>query len=150
MSLFSLDILDPSLSKRPSPSPRIPLQTLSNASTVVPSTPSKEPRKTEAPGPPRWNTPEFWVYGFAFLTVVPMMFYCAYDVSKGIFAKALGTKIVESNLNYSKYKALLSDGWIFGRKVVCATSITSLTIRITVMLNTPAFVTISSFFHFSL
>jgi protein-cysteine N-palmitoyltransferase HHAT len=84
MSLFSLDVLDPSLVKRPSQSPRIPLQTLSSTSTDVPSTPSKQQRKTEEAGPPRWNTPEFWFYGVVFVIVVPMMFYCAYDVSKGM------------------------------------------------------------------
>jgi len=83
MSLFSLDILEPSLISRPSPSPRIPLQQLSSSSTVVqPSTPSKQPRKTEEPGPPRWNTPEFWFYGFAFATVVPLMCWTAWTVSR--------------------------------------------------------------------
>ena len=84
MSLFSLDILEPSLIKRPSQSPRIPLEALSNPSTEVPSTSSKQPRKTEEPGPPRWNTLEFWFYGFVFVTVVPMMVWCAYDVSRGL------------------------------------------------------------------
>lgn len=88
MSLFSLDILEPSLIKqRASHSPGIPFQTLSNTSTQVeapPSTPSKQPRKTEQElRPPRWNTPEFWFYGFAFVTVVPLMFWCAFDVSRG-------------------------------------------------------------------
>ena len=83
MSLFSLDILEPSLIKRPA-TPRIPLQTISSSTTEVPSTPSKQPRKTDEPGPPRWNSPEFWIYGFAFVTVVPTMFYCAYDVSRGL------------------------------------------------------------------
>lgn len=31
----------------------------------------------------RWRTPEFFVYYFAFITVVPMMFKVTYDVSKG-------------------------------------------------------------------
>ena len=92
MSLFSLDILEPSLIKRrASHSPRIPFQTLSNASTQVevPSpTPSKQPRKTEQElSPPRWNTPEFWFYGFAFVAVVPLMFWCAFDVSRGSIIK---------------------------------------------------------------
>ena len=92
MSLFSLDILEPSLIKhRTSQSPRIPFQTLSNTSTQVevpPSTPSKQPRKTEQElGPPRWNTPEFWFYGFIFVTVVPLMFWCAFDVSRGLITR---------------------------------------------------------------
>jgi hypothetical protein len=86
MSLFSLDILEPSLVKRPSTSSRFPLQALSNASTEVASTPPKQADKAVVePSAPRWNTPEFWFYGFAFVTVVPMMFYCAYDVSKGCY-----------------------------------------------------------------
>lgn len=116
MSLFSLDILEPSLIKRPT-TPRIPLQAISNSTTEVPSTPSKQPRKTDELGPPRWNTPEFWFYGFVFLTVVPTMFYCAYDVSRGLFPPALSLS-VETNPNYQKYKDILSDGWILGRKVV--------------------------------
>ena len=92
MSLFSLEILEPSLIKqRASQSPRIPLQTLSNTSTQVeapPSTPSKQPRKAdEEEGPPRWNTHEFWFYGFVFVTVVPLMFWCAFDVSRGFVYK---------------------------------------------------------------
>ena len=33
--------------------------------------------------PSRWRKPEFFVYYFAFITVVPMMFKVTYDVSKG-------------------------------------------------------------------
>ncbi|KAI9845788.1 MAG: glycerol transporter, partial [Pleopsidium flavum] len=32
--------------------------------------------------PSRWKTPEFFVYYFIFITVVPMMFKVTYDVSK--------------------------------------------------------------------
>src|SRR5271169_883457 len=84
MSLFSLDILEPALTKRPSTPPRIPLQNLSSTSTVLPSTPSKpQPKQTEEPGPPRWNTPEFYFYALTFIVVVPQMVYCAWDVSRG-------------------------------------------------------------------
>jgi len=84
MSLFSLDILEPSLTKRPSTPPRIPLQNLSSTSTVLPSTPSKsQPKQLEELSPPRWNTPEFYFYAFAFFIVVPQMVWCAYDVSRG-------------------------------------------------------------------
>lgn len=32
--------------------------------------------------PSRWNTTEFYFYYFIFLTVVPYMFWIAYDVSR--------------------------------------------------------------------
>jgi hypothetical protein len=32
--------------------------------------------------PPKWNTLEFYVYYLVFLTVVPYMFWIAYDVSR--------------------------------------------------------------------
>jgi hypothetical protein len=136
MSLFSLDILEPALVSRSSSSPRIPLQSLSSDSTAVPSTPSKQPRKTDEPGPPRWNTPEFWFYGLAFLTVVPVMFWTAWDVSRrsNVYANANEA----SNPNYSKYVGLLSDGWILGRKVVCSVDELAKG-RIPAMLNTLVF-----------
>ncbi|RHZ52237.1 hypothetical protein CDV55_103359 [Aspergillus turcosus] len=55
--------------------------------------------------PPNWRTPEFFVYYFVFLTVVPMMFKTVIDASK------------ESHPSYSTYEHLLSPGWIPGRKV---------------------------------
>ncbi|KAF7162316.1 hypothetical protein CNMCM5623_007661 [Aspergillus felis] len=55
--------------------------------------------------PPNWRTPEFFVYYFVFLTVVPMMFKTVIDASK------------ESHPGYSAYEHLLSPGWIPGRKV---------------------------------
>lgn len=39
---------------------------------------------------PRWRTPEFMLYYLVFVTVVPMMFKAAYDVSKGERARILG------------------------------------------------------------
>ena len=32
--------------------------------------------------PSKWNTPEFYFYYFVFLTIVPYMFWIAYDVSR--------------------------------------------------------------------
>lgn len=32
--------------------------------------------------PSKWRTPEFYIYYFIFLTVVPYMFWVAYDVSR--------------------------------------------------------------------
>ncbi|CAK7198679.1 glycerol transporter [Sporothrix eucalyptigena] len=55
--------------------------------------------------PSKWYTPEFYVYYFIFLTVVPYMFWVAYDVSR------------PSDPRYPKYEDKLSPGWIPGRKV---------------------------------
>jgi protein-cysteine N-palmitoyltransferase HHAT len=129
MSLFSLDILEPSLLKSTrSQSPRIPLQTLASSHTAVSSdttssSPSKQPRKTNGeapqPGPPRWNTPEFWFYGLVFVLVCPMMVYCTVDLSRGTSPNLACLLIWAADKpNYKKYVDLLSEGWIFGRKVV--------------------------------
>jgi len=32
--------------------------------------------------PSKWNTPEFYFYYFVFITIVPYMFWIAYDVSR--------------------------------------------------------------------
>ncbi|WPK27262.1 hypothetical protein PUMCH_004640 [Australozyma saopauloensis] len=53
----------------------------------------------------RWNTWEFKFYMVVFIVVVPMMFKTAMNA------------LNETNANYSKFLLLLSDGWMFGRKV---------------------------------
>ncbi|AEO65954.1 uncharacterized protein THITE_2077439 [Thermothielavioides terrestris NRRL 8126] len=55
--------------------------------------------------PSKWATPEFYFYYLVFLTVVPYMFWIAYDVSR------------PSDPRYGKFAHLLSDGWIPGRKI---------------------------------
>lgn len=55
--------------------------------------------------PSKWKTPEFYFYYFVFVTIVPYMFWVAYDVSR------------PSHPNYHKFEYLLSDGWIPGRKI---------------------------------
>ncbi len=55
--------------------------------------------------PSKWSTPEFRFYMACFLVVVPILFKTAMDASN------------ETNPNYYIYKGILSDGWIFGRKV---------------------------------
>lgn len=55
--------------------------------------------------PSRWSTPEFKFYLIAFAVVVPILFKTAMDASN------------ETNPNYYIYEGILSDGWIFGRKV---------------------------------
>lgn len=55
--------------------------------------------------PRKWNTPEYYLYYFVFLTVIPLMIKSVYDVSG------------PWHPNYSDYESLLSPGWIPGRKV---------------------------------
>lgn len=66
------------------------------------SAPSKGELHTQ---PSRWSTPEFRFYLFCFVAVVPLLFKTAMDASN------------ETNPNYYIYQGILSDGWIFGRKV---------------------------------
>ena len=55
---------------------------------------------------PLWNTTEFKFYYVAFIIVVPWMIKTAMDASN------------ETNVtNYYKFEPLLSQGWLFGRKV---------------------------------
>ncbi|CAN6648872.1 membrane-bound O-acyltransferase Gup1p [Trichomonascus vanleenenianus] len=71
--------------------------------------PAEDEKKRQAiinsAGKPRWKTKEFYFYGVIFALAVPMMFKAAIDASS------------QDNANYDKYKHLLSDGWMFGRKV---------------------------------
>lgn len=53
----------------------------------------------------RWHTLEFRFYVLVFAVVVPLMYKTAMDASN------------ETNPNYSRFEHLLSDGWMFGRKV---------------------------------
>lgn len=55
--------------------------------------------------PSRWKTLEFRFYLACFAVVVPLMFKTAAEASN------------ETNPNYWIYKGVLSNGWIFGRKV---------------------------------
>ncbi|KAK4518315.1 Chitin synthase, class 7 [Mucor velutinosus] len=55
--------------------------------------------------PSRWHTKEFYFYYVCFCIVVPYMFKVTYNLSK------------ESHPNYHLYQDLLSEGWLFGRKV---------------------------------
>jgi len=55
--------------------------------------------------PSRWKTPEFYFYYFICIITIPQMFNRAIKFSS------------PDNVNYPKYKNLLSDGWMFGRKV---------------------------------
>lgn len=72
--------------------------------------PARDPAKykvvvAKAHPEPRRNTWEFKLYMVVFIAVVPLMFITAMKAAN------------ETNPNYSKFLPLLSDGWIFGRKV---------------------------------
>lgn len=75
--------------------------------------------------PPLWGTLEFYFYYFIFVTIVPLMFYIPYTVSKRtelvflheVFDLSTNPRPA-SHPNYLKYVNLLSNGWIPGRKVV--------------------------------
>lgn len=53
----------------------------------------------------KWGTFEFKIYLAVFVVVVPLLWKTAMDASN------------ETNPNYPKYERLLSQGWMFGRKV---------------------------------
>ncbi|KAJ4295938.1 glycerol transporter [Collariella sp. IMI 366227] len=55
--------------------------------------------------PPKWRTPEFYLYYLILLVVVPYMFWIAYDVSR------------PSDPRYHNFEPWLQDGWIPGRKI---------------------------------
>lgn len=53
----------------------------------------------------RWGSWEFKLYYLVFAVIVPLMFKAAMEASN------------ETNPNYFRYEGLLSQGWMFGRKV---------------------------------
>lgn len=53
----------------------------------------------------RWASPEFLFYLVVFLITVPLMFHAGMSASN------------ETNPNYVKFENLLSEGWMWGRKV---------------------------------
>lgn len=71
--LYSLDTLDTRLTTSS--------KTPANPSGEVPD--SKEKRDVASQARPSlWNTPEYYFYYFIFITIVPLMFYVPYSVSK--------------------------------------------------------------------
>ncbi|KAG5420746.1 GUP1 [Candida metapsilosis] len=69
----------------------------------------KEDKKQQSIGkeakPSKWGTLEFKFYYLVFIIVVPLMFKAAMEASN------------ETNPNYPRFERLLSNGWMFGRKV---------------------------------
>lgn len=98
--LYSLDTLD----TRFTTSSQTPLKSAAEDSAkTADETPSL--RAPVGASPPRWKTPEFFLYLLVFLYCVPSMYLAVVAVSQ------------PTSPNYSKYEDLLSDGWLFGRKV---------------------------------
>jgi hypothetical protein len=85
--LYSLDTLD----TRFTVSANTPLKTAadtrsSHSNSVRDPSSSKDARSQEivnGASPSKWRTPEFFVYYFVFITVVPLMFKTVIDVSQG-------------------------------------------------------------------
>ncbi|KIW45137.1 uncharacterized protein PV06_03549 [Exophiala oligosperma] len=100
--LYSLDILDTRFTTSSSTSLKHVNGNASNKATVEkdgkPSTPTDI-------SPSKWRTPEFYFYALVFLFCVPQMYWAVVEVSQ------------PESPNYSKYEHLLSQGWLFGRKV---------------------------------
>ncbi|KAF4612610.1 hypothetical protein G7Y89_g15569 [Cudoniella acicularis] len=103
-SIYALDTID----TRFTSSSSIPYKTVIDARDDPATSGSK--RDDSVPGlgvktdrhgrpvaqPSKWKTPEFYFYYFVFITIVPYMFWIAYDVSR------------PSDPNYHKYQHLLS------------------------------------------
>ncbi|KAI9788555.1 MAG: glycerol transporter [Peltula sp. TS41687] len=86
--LYSLDTLDTRFTAESNRS-----ISSSKSATAIDSAPHASRRQVvdrHGSQGPRWRTPEFMLYYFVFVTVVPMMFKAAYDVSKGESARVLG------------------------------------------------------------
>ncbi|BFZ64975.1 glycerol transporter [Saitoella coloradoensis] len=99
MHLFSIEALEPEIAnKAKAKKDAIGLSTIG-----VDAQPRGKGETT--PSPSRWKTPEFYLYYAAHAVVVPMMFKCAYDLSK------------DTHPNYPQYENLLEPGWIPGLKV---------------------------------
>ena len=77
-NLYDLDTLD----TRFTSSSSVPYQTVIDArSDPATSQESAAKARARAP-PPKWQTPEFYLYYLVFAFAVPYMFWIAYDVSR--------------------------------------------------------------------
>ncbi|UKZ65499.1 uncharacterized protein TrAtP1_006698 [Trichoderma atroviride] len=99
--VYDLDTLD----TRFTSSSSAPYQTVIDARGDSIAAREAEIKARSSAPPPKWRTPEFFLYYLVFIVVVPYMFWIAYDVSK------------PSDPRYPKYERYLSDGWIPGRKI---------------------------------
>ncbi|OTA04359.1 glycerol:H+ symporter (Gup1), putative [Trichoderma parareesei] len=99
--VYDLDTLD----TRFTSSTSVPYQTVIDARDDPAVEREAAARARSSAPPPKWRTPEFFLYYIVFIVVVPYMFWVAYDVSR------------PSDPRYSKYEKYLSEGWIPGRKI---------------------------------
>lgn len=72
---------------------------------LIPDATKKQRVVSRANPNSRWNTLEYRIYLVVFAICVPLMYKTAMDASN------------ETNPNYPRFQHLLSDGWMFGRKV---------------------------------
>ena len=79
--LYSLDTLDTRFTT-PAKSPYSRTDAITDVPSESPAASREQQAIAAGAKPSRWRTPEFGVYGFIFLTVVPLMFWTVYDVSK--------------------------------------------------------------------
>lgn len=103
-SVYDLDTLDTRLTNPSS----VPYTGKSTAITDEGRNKKDDKRSGSAQAeasPPRWRTPEFFLYYLVLVMVVPYMFWIAYSVSG------------PWDPRYHKYEHHLSDGWIPGRKI---------------------------------
>jgi hypothetical protein len=100
--IYSLDTLDTRFTTPSSISYRTAVESRvdGNGKTEAYNKPDKRAQ------PPKWRTPEFFLYYFVLLLAVPYMFWVAYCVS------------TPADARYAKYAHFLSDGWIPGRQIV--------------------------------
>ncbi|OGM50394.1 glycerol:H+ symporter (Gup1), partial [Aspergillus bombycis] len=99
--LYSLDTLD----TRFIISSNTPLKAVAADTRSAPAKDARANAIASNAAPPKWRTPEFWVYYVIFLIAVPLMFKTVIEVSQ------------ESHPTYPTYSHLLSPGWIAGRQV---------------------------------
>lgn len=101
-NLYSLDTLD----TRFTTSSKTPSKDASEHSAKAVERDVKTQSQLPAGAQPsKWNTPEFYFYALVFILAVPNMYKAVWDVSQ------------PSSEHYAEYSKLLSDGWLFGRKV---------------------------------
>lgn len=72
---------------------------------AAPADATKKQRIVSRASTSKWHTLEFKIYAVVFVLAVPLMWKSAMDASN------------EHNPNYPKYEPLLTQGWMFGRKV---------------------------------
>ncbi|KAK5079095.1 glycerol transporter [Lithohypha guttulata] len=101
-AIYSLDTLDTRLTT----SSKTPSKDASkiSADTAVDG-PKRDKDLPEGASPSKWTTPEFGLYTLVFVISVPLMYKAVWDVSQ------------PESKHYKEYASLLSDGWLFGRKV---------------------------------